>query len=126
MEHAVPVWTFKDGFKAVMPLWLAAAPFAIVYAAAAKDAGLNPGELQLASLIVFSATTQMAMVQLLTVHASLGAMLVTVLVANLHHIVYSLTLARRFHLTHAERFLAAFFLTDAAFGVAMAATGSVG
>jgi predicted branched-subunit amino acid permease len=47
-------------------------------------------------------------------------MLLTVLVMNLHHLLYGLSLGRRFNFSHWQRLVAAFFVTDAAYGMAIA------
>jgi predicted branched-subunit amino acid permease len=108
---------FWRGFAAILPLWLAAAPFGLAYALAAQAAELSGLETQLMSLFVFAAAAQMALVQLLSTSTSLWIILLTMLVMNLHHLLYGLSLSRQINFSRRQRLLAAFWLTDAAFGV---------
>ncbi len=115
--------SFKQGFKAVLPLWLAAAPVAFAYTAAAREAGLAAWEIQLMSLTVYSASAQIAAVQMLSVGAPIFTILVTAGVMNIHFLLYGLSLARRIELSRMERAISAYVLTDAAYGVTIAAGG---
>ena len=111
---------FRRGFATVFPLWLAAAPFGLAYVIAAQGANLSNLEIQLMSLTVFAAAAQLALVQLISTESSIWIMLVTVLVMNLHHLLYGLSLGRRFNFSQQQRLLASFLLTDAAYGVTIA------
>jgi len=111
---------FKQGFRAVIPLWLAAAPVAFAYTAAAREAGLGAWEIQLMSLTVYSAAAQIAAVQLLSAGAPLFTILVIAGVMNIHFLLYGLSLVRRMRLSRVERAISAYILTDAAYGVAIA------
>jgi hypothetical protein len=90
---------FTLGFKVVMPLWLAAIPFALAYSVSAREAGLTPVETQVMSLTVYSAAGQMAVVQLLSTGAPAFTILLTTLMMNLHHILYGLSLAKRIEMS---------------------------
>lgn len=111
---------FWRGFAAILPLWLAAAPFGLAYALAAQTAELSGPETQLMSLFVFAAAAQMALAQLLASGTSLWLILLTMLVMNLHHLLYGLSLSRHITFSRWQRLLAAFWLTDAAYGVTIA------
>jgi len=115
---------FKQGFRAVFPLWLAAAPVALAYVTAAQDAGLGWLDIQLMSLTVYSASAQIAAVQLLAVGAPLLTILATAGVLNLHFLLYGLSLARRIQLSRLERAIAAYILTDGTYGVTIAASNA--
>jgi len=116
---------FVQGIKAALPLWLGAAPFAIAYALAARQAGLNTLETQLMSLTVYSGAVQMSILQLMSGGASLPVILPTILLTalslNLHHFLYGLSLAQRIGFSRLERVLAAYLLTDGCYGVTVAA-----
>ena len=111
---------FRQGFAAIFPFWLVAAPFGLVYVIAAQEANLSSIEIQLMSLTVFSAAAQMALVQLLSTGSSLWIILLTMLVMNLHHLLYGLSLSRRFSFSRWQHLAASFLLTDAAYGMAIA------
>jgi predicted branched-subunit amino acid permease len=66
-----------------MPLWLVAAPVAMAYAVAAGKAGLTAFELQVMSLFVYSAPTQMSMVPLWSSDSSASMVLLMVVLAAL-------------------------------------------
>ena len=117
---SLPSVTFWRGFAAILPLWLAAAPFGLAYALAAQAAQLSGLETQLMSLLVFAAAAQMALVQLLSTGTSLWIILLTMLVMNLHHLLYGLSLSRQIKFSRRQRLLAGFWLTDAAYGVTAA------
>lgn len=112
---------FLQGIKAVLPLWLASAPFAIAYALAARQSGLSILDTELMSLTVYSGAAQMSIIQLLSDRASLLLMLLTALALNLHHILYGLSLARRIEFSRLERALASYLLTDSVYGVTIVA-----
>ena len=115
-----PIHSFQRGFAAILPLWLAAAPFGLAYALAAQEAQLSGWETQLMSLLIFSAAAQMALIQLLSTGTSMWIILLTMLVMNLHHLLYGLSLSRQILLSRRQQSLIAFFLTDAAYGVTVA------
>ncbi len=110
-----------QGFRAVMPLWLAAAPFALAFTVASQQAGLSALEIQLMSLTVYSAAAQIAAVQLASAGASSITILATAVTMNLHQLLYGWLLARRMKLSRAQRAIGAYLLTDAAFGVTVTA-----
>src|SRR5258706_4387838 len=113
-------FAFIQGFRAMLPLWLGAMPFAIAYAIAAQKAGLNPAEIQLMSLTVSAAAAQMGIVQLLTIGASPLTILLTVITMSLHHVLYGVSLAKRLKLSRLDQVTTAYFLTDAAYGLTIA------
>jgi predicted branched-subunit amino acid permease len=112
---------FSRGFRAVLPLWLAALPVGLAYTAAAHDAGLSAIQVQVMSITVYSAAAQMAMVQLWSAGAPGWTLLLTVAAMNIHNLLYGLSLRRQMPLSRAQRALAASLLTDAAYGVTAAA-----
>lgn len=104
-----------------MPLWLAAAPVAMTYTVAAGKAGLTALEIQLMSLFVYSAPTQMGIVQLWADDSPASMVLLMVLIMNVHHILYGFSLSRWMNLSRVQRALSAAFLTDAAYAVTVTA-----
>ncbi len=111
---------FGRGFRAMLPLWLGAIPFAIAYSIAAQKAGLNAAEIQLMSLTVSAAAAQMGIAQLLTIGASPITILLTVITMSLHHVLYGVSLAKRLKLSRLDQVTTAYFLTDAAYGLTIA------
>jgi len=112
---------FKRGFWALAPLWLGVIPFGLAFAVTARAAGLSLLETQALSVFVFAGSAQFSAVGLIAVGAAGLEIVLTTLLLNVRHLLYGLSLGRVFHLTRRERPVAAFFLTDEAFGVAAAA-----
>jgi 4-azaleucine resistance transporter AzlC len=112
---------FRRGFWALAPLWLGVVPFALAYAITARAAGLTLVETQALSALVFAGSAQFSAVGLFAAGAGGVGIVLTTLLLNIRHLLYGVSLGRRFHLTRAERPVAAFFLTDEAFGIAAGA-----
>ena len=113
---------FGRGFAAILPLWLAAAPFAFAFVIAARTAGIPDSSIQMMSLFMFTSAAQLALVELFAAGASAQIVLLTMLVMNIHHLLYGLTLTKEIRFSRAAQLLYGFFLTDAAFGVTVATT----
>lgn len=102
-----------------MPLWLGLAPFAVAYAITAKAGGLSAWETQLMSLTMFAGGAQFAAAGLFGQHAAPLSIVLTVAVLNVRHLLYGLSLAQRTSLSLPQRFFAAQFLTDEAYGMSI-------
>src|SRR3954452_17313869 len=105
----------------MVPLWLGVVPFALAYAVTARAGGLSLVETQALSLLVFAGSAQFSAVGLFAAGAGGLGIVLTTLLLNIRHLLYGISLGRRFRLTRAERPVAAFFLTDEAFGIASGA-----
>ena len=112
--------SFWRGFRAVLPLWLGVAPFAVAYAVTARAAGLSALDTQLMSVLVYAGSAQFSAAGLFAERASAGTLLVTTLLLNARHVLYGLSLGRLLPLTPGQRAVAAHMLTDEAFGVTVA------
>ncbi|MBB5233614.1 AzlC family ABC transporter permease [Deinococcus budaensis] len=110
---------FWRGFRALTPLWLGLIPFAVAYAVTARAAGLGLWETQLMSLTVFAGASQFAAAGLFAGGASAWGIVATTFLLNARHVLYGLSLARQVPLSRPQRTLAAQFLTDEAYGVAV-------
>ena len=104
------------------PLWLGVVPFALVYAVLAREAGLSLLETQALSALVFAGSAQVSAVGLFGSGAAALGIVSTTFLLNVRHILYVLSLGRRIPLSRRQRPVAAYFLTDEAFGV-VAASG---
>ena len=111
---------FRRGFWALAPLWLGVVPFAAAYAITARSAGLSLIETQALSVLVFAGSAQFSAVGLFAVGTAGAEIVLTTFLLNVRHLLYGVSLGREFELTRRERPVAAFFLTDEAFGVAAA------
>ena len=104
------------------PLWLGVVPFALVYAVLAREAGLSLLETQALSALVFAGSAQVSAVGLFGSGAWALEIVSTTFLLNVRHVLYGLSLGRRTPLSRRQRPVAAYFLTDEAFGV-VAASG---
>lgn len=116
------VWRgwFVRGFVAMLPLWAGAIPSGIAYGVAAHTAGLGIGETQLMSVLIFSSAAQISVVSLLGAGSPFPLMLGTVLALNAQLPLLGLAIGKQLRPTWPQRLVAAFFLTDGAFGIAAA------
>jgi 4-azaleucine resistance transporter AzlC len=111
---------FASGFRALMPLWLGVVPFGVAYAVLARDAGLSLLETQALSVLVFSGSAQVSAVGLFGAGAAAAEIVLTTFLLNVRHVLYGLSLGRRIPLRGWRKPVAAYFLTDEAFGVVSA------
>lgn len=111
---------FWTGFRAMSPLWLGVIPFALAYAVTARGAGLSLVETQALSLFVFAGSAQVSAAGLFATAAGGFSIVLTTFLLNVRHVLYGLSLTRSVPLTPIQVPLAGFFLTDEAFGVAVA------
>jgi branched chain amino acid efflux pump len=106
----------------MLPLWLGAAPFGLVYAVTALAAGLTPAQTLAMSLLVFSGAAQFTAAGLFASAAAPLTIVVTTLIVNARHLLLSASLAP--YVRHApawQRALLAFQLTDESYAVGMRA-----
>jgi 4-azaleucine resistance transporter AzlC len=111
---------FSRGFLALTPLWIGVVPFAVAYAVLARDAGLSVLQTQAMSVLVFSGSAQVAAVGLFSRSAGGLEIVFTTFLLNVRHVLYGMSLTRSTRLAGWRRLLAAYFLTDEAFGVVTA------
>jgi 4-azaleucine resistance transporter AzlC len=111
---------FVDGVRAVSPLLLAVIPFGLVLGVTAA-ASLVGGGLGIAtSFIIFAGAAQLVTVQLLDAGTSLVVVIVTALVVNVRHLMYSAAMAPHFsEFPRRTRLVLPYLLTDQAFAVSL-------
>lgn len=103
----------------MLPIWLGVAPFAVAYAVTARASGLSLWEAQWMSLTVFAGASQFAAAGLFGQGAAPISIIATTAVLNVRHLLYGLSLAQKVPMTRSQRFLAAQFLTDEAYGISI-------
>ncbi len=112
---------FRAGFVATMPLWLADIPFAAAYAILARTNGFSKLETLAMSLMVFAGSAQLAIVDMAPTQAGYLAILLTVLLLNLRHVLYAMTLDLKLARPRAIRkSLLAAGMTDESMGLTIA------
>ena len=109
---------FLAGVKAELPILLGVIPFGLIYGVLASGAGL-PASLSLAmSSIVFAGSAQFIAAQLIGAGTPALVLILTTLVVNLRHMLYSASVAPYVkHLRPPWKWLLAYLLTDEAYAV---------
>lgn len=91
---AAPAWRaeLRAGYVAMLPLWLGAAPFGVIYAVNGLTAGLTPAQIVAMSLLVFAGASQFTAVSMIAAGAGPFAITLTTLVLNARHLLMSASL----------------------------------
>lgn len=113
-----PRQDFWAGARDTVPLLVGVVPFGLVFGALALEAGLSPLEAQGLSLFVFAGSSQFVAVDLIARGAAPVVIILTILMVNLRHGLYSASLAPTFaRLPLRARAAVAWLLTDEAYAV---------
>lgn len=116
---------FYAGVRAEVPLLVGAIPFGLIYGFLAREAGVPPAAAVAMSSVVFAGSAQFIGTQLFSAAAPGLIILLTTLVVNLRHVLYSASLAPYLqHLRPAWKWLLGYLLTDEAYAVAITRPGS--
>jgi 4-azaleucine resistance transporter AzlC len=108
------------GVKAGLPILLGVAPFGMIYGVLAVGAGLGAAPAQAMSSIVFAGSAQFIAAQLFREQTPAVVMLLTALVVNVRHMLYSASIAPYLRpLSRKWKLLLAYLLTDEAYAVAI-------
>lgn len=112
---------FLGGARDQLPILLGVFPFGVIFGALAVSAGIPPFEAQSFSLFIFAGSAQFIAVSLISGAASPFLVILTILVVNLRHLLYSASIAPHvFHLSNLWKIPLSWLLTDEAFIVASA------
>jgi 4-azaleucine resistance transporter AzlC len=110
----------RRGALMMLPLWPGVTAFGIAFAVLARTTGFSVLETQALSMLLFAGSAQLAIVTLAGGGAGTAAVLLTVLLLNLRHVLYGLSLNARLQPEDGTRRpLLAFFMTDESYGVTM-------
>ena len=103
-----------------LPILLGVAPFGIIFGVLAVQAGLPREQAQAMSSVIFAGSAQFITAQLLGQNAPALVIVLTVIVVNLRHALYSASVAPHIkHLSGAWKAVLAYLLTDEAYAVAI-------
>jgi 4-azaleucine resistance transporter AzlC len=109
---------FTAGARDTVPLLLGALPFGLIYGAVAAASGLSMGAAMAMSVLVFAGASQFIAVGLVAAQAPVVIIVLTTLIVNLRHMLYSATLLPHLKgLPQKWRIPLAFWLTDETFAV---------
>jgi 4-azaleucine resistance transporter AzlC len=87
----------RAGFTAMIPLWLGAAPFGVIYAVSALAAGLSPAQTLAMSLFVFAGASQFTAVGMFAAAAAPVTIVITTLIINARHLLLAASMAPYLH-----------------------------
>lgn len=111
---------FLAGLKAELPILLGVVPFGLIYGVLAIDAGLSAAQAQAMSLIVFAGSAQFVMAQLFALGTPASIIVLTAILVNLRHALYSVSIAPYVkQLPGRWRLGLAYLLTDEAYAVSI-------
>jgi 4-azaleucine resistance transporter AzlC len=109
---------FQRGFVTTAALWPGDIPFAVAYAALAREAGFSLIETQALSLFVFAGSSQLAILNLVSAGAGFVSVILTTAIINVRHVLYGLSLDKLWpRRTKPPRAALAFLLTDESYGL---------
>jgi 4-azaleucine resistance transporter AzlC len=111
---------FRAGFVDIMPLWLGAAPFGMIYAVSALAAGLSAAQTQAMSLLVFAGASQFTAAGLFAAGVAPLTIVITTLIVNARHLLLAASVAP--HLRRSPGWLRALLglqLTDESYATGM-------
>jgi 4-azaleucine resistance transporter AzlC len=109
---------FVAGVRDTLPLLLGALPFGLIYGAVAATSGLSMTAAIMMSALVFAGSSQFIAVGLVAAQTPVAIIVLTTLIVNLRHMLYSATLLPYLKgLPQKWRIPLAFWLTDETFAV---------
>jgi len=104
---------FWQGFRLGIPVFVASAPFAILYGAIAAQNGFSVGEVVLMSATVFAGASQMVGIELFGQKIAPWLIVFSIFAVNFRHILYSAAVGRRVgHWSTLQKAVGFFFLVD--------------
>jgi 4-azaleucine resistance transporter AzlC len=110
----------RDGFVAIWPLLVGVAPFGLILGVTAAGTAIGGGLGYATSLIIFGGAAQLAVVQLIDVDAAIATIIVTGVVINSRHMMYSAAMTPYFRdFSPRARIALPYLLTDQAFAISI-------
>lgn len=111
---------WHDGMVAITPLMVGVAPFGLIFGVTAAGSAVGAGLGYASSIIIFGGAAQLAMVRLIDVDAAIATIVITGLVINSRHMMYSAALTPAFRaFPRAARWGLPYVMTDQAFAVSI-------
>lgn len=111
---------FLHGVRDQLPILLGVIPFGLIFGALALDQGIPPVAAQGFSLFVFAGSAQFIAAQLVGLQVPPLVIVLTILVVNLRHALYSATLAPFLErLSNSWRLALGWLMTDEAFATSV-------
>ncbi|WP_218092923.1 AzlC family ABC transporter permease [Paenibacillus solanacearum] len=112
--------SFLQGVKDCVPTLLGYLSIGFAAGVVGHTSGLSIVEITFMSLLIYAGSAQFILAGMVASHGSAAAMMLTVFIVNLRHLLLSAALSPYFrHLTPLKAMLIGSLLTDETFGVAM-------
>jgi 4-azaleucine resistance transporter AzlC len=112
---------YLAGMRDIVPLVIGAIPFGIIFGTLSASSGLSAMGTMAMSIFVFAGSSQFIALGLLTAGTAVPLIVLTTVVVNLRHLLYSISLMPHVHhLPPHWKAAIAFWLTDEGFAVAIA------
>ena len=109
---------FLQGCRGVTPILLGVVPFGLIYGVSARGAGIPALAAQAMSFIVFGGSAQFVIAQLVGAGVPGGIIILTAVIINLRHALYSASVAPYLKGLHTRwKWLLAYVLTDECYAV---------
>ena len=114
--------SFRAGFAAGSPLLLGIVPFALIYGAAAREAGLSLAQTVSMSLLVFAGSAQLVFVNLWAAKVAVAVLILTCVAVNIRLLIYGASLSLKLDPPKGplEALARGYLLTDESYAVSMA------
>jgi 4-azaleucine resistance transporter AzlC len=109
---------FADGMRDCLPVVLGYVAIGLAFGVVARSTGLSVAEVALTSIILYAGSAQFVLAGLVAVAAPLPAVVITIFLVNLRHMLYSAALAPHVRLPLLQNALVGLELTDETFAVA--------
>ena len=107
---------FWKGVRVGVPIFVASAPFAVLFGAMAVENGLTVLEAVLMSAIIFAGASQMVGIELFGQNIAPWLIVLSIFAVNFRHVLYSAALGRNVpHWSPVTKAVAFFFLVDPVF-----------
>lgn len=117
-DHDSTRGALRDGAIAVLPLLVGVAPFGLILGVTAAGSAVGGGLGYATSVIIFGGAAQLAAVQLIDTGAAIAVVIVTGIVINARHMMYSAAMVPYFReFSPRSRWVLPYLLTDQAFAV---------
>ena len=118
MQFRSGAQAFLSGVRSVVPLTTGIVPFGLITGVTAVGTGMSPAEAMGMTLLFYSGSAQMVVLQLMQNSALPITMVVTALVINLRFLMYSASLAPHFsHLPRRRTWPMSYLLSDQSFAL---------
>lgn len=115
-----PRGEFLRGVRDELPILVGVTPFGLIYGVSAVGAHLPATMAQAMSFVIFAGSAQFVTAQLIGAGLPALVIIVTAVVVNLRHLLYSASIAPYTrHLNRSWRIVLAYLLTDEAYAVAI-------